>query len=84
MCVAKYRLRLVKKSAKLNKLQLSAFVKNTLKDFGGNSLLSNVFLSCSDDNVAEIKTDKDNIGAVHGALLLCGQYKDIRCCFREV
>ena len=84
MPVLKYRLCLAKKTARISRENLGGFVKETLREFGGCSLLSNVSLSCNDDNTFEARTDRDSLHIVHGALVLCGAYKDIGCCFREM
>jgi len=84
MPVVKYRLGLAKKTARIGRAGLDAFVREALREFGGRSLLSNIALACNDDNTLEIEADKDSLCMVHGALVLCGTYRGIGCCFREM
>lgn len=78
----KFELQFEKKSAKLNASALKIFVTETIKNFGGVSLISNCSIKTFEDNQIEINTDKDGEARVCAALIMCGRYNEIKCCFR--
>lgn len=80
----KYKLKLIKKSAKINKINLSVFVKDVLREFGRNCLLTNIKIDCDDHCIIKIEADKENMIIAQAAFALCGSYKSIGCCFIEV
>lgn len=79
----KYELVFCKKGASLGKEPLRSFVLDVLNGFGGLSLLSNVLVHCLGGNRIEVCASKECVGMVHGALVMCGKYQDVNCCFRE-
>ncbi|KAI4292827.1 hypothetical protein PAPHI01_2101 [Pancytospora philotis] len=80
----KYRLLFAKKTAKLNRNGMGVFVRDILKEFGGNAVLSSVSIVPGDDSTIEIRASREHAPLVHGALILRGVYKGVPCCFREV
>lgn len=83
MQAVSYKIFLVKKSAQINRQNLSEMVKDIFTLFGGESLMSNISIACQDDNTFEVNCPKESMHIIRGALALNGKYKGIPCCFRE-
>lgn len=78
----KYRILFSKKSAKISRASLEEFAHLVLRGFGGSSLLGDVSIRGGDGNTVEILTTSDSAAIVHGAFLLRGEYKSLKCCFK--
>lgn len=59
---------------------LKDFILSLLNKFGGNDLLSRVTVTLEESYVL-IEADKESIDLVHGALILCGEYRGYKCKF---
>lgn len=79
----RYELEFCKRTATLGRELLKTFVMDTLREFGGLSLLSNVLVSCPEPNVVEVAMPKECVNLVHSALTMCGRYQNTACCFKE-
>lgn len=79
----RYGLEFSKRTASLGRESLKTFVVDTLREFGGLSLLSNVLVSCPEANMVEVTMPKECVNLVHSALTMCGRYQDTACCFKE-
>lgn len=84
MLANKFKLVFIKKSAKLSKEALQLFVLEIIRAFGGLSLLSNLKISCYEDSTLSIEAlSKESMAEANVALILCGGYKEIECCFTQ-
>ena len=81
---AKFELTFLKKTAKINGKILKDFVVDVLKEFGGLNLLSNVTIGNLEENSIEISVTDDFASMACTAFTMCGSYKDLKCCFKEV
>jgi len=84
MANRKYKLVFIKKSAKISKESFQSFIIDILKSFGGLSLLSNIKIVSLEDSILEIEAEDSVIDQAHVSLMMCGHYKGIECCFREI
>lgn len=78
-----YELVFLKKTAGLSKKLLKDFVTDILKGFGGLDLLSNILVSCPEGNKVEISVSRECLSLMHSALVMCGSYQGVSCCFRQ-
>lgn len=83
MQVLKYEVIFEKKSAKIKDQKLNEFTCEILKNFGGLSLLSNIKISSSLNNRIELSVEDESVNLVHTALIMCGRWNSINCCFRS-
>jgi hypothetical protein len=83
MGLAKYRMALHKRNARIENDALKMHVTALLREFGGLDLLSRVRVVCKDNDVL-VEADDGALDLVHGALFFCGEYKSAKCKFELV
>lgn len=83
LCKKMYKIDFLKKSAKINKEAYKKHIAETLKSFGGISLLSSVTILIKEDCIAEISCFKDSIYLVDAALAFSGICNEMKCAIRE-
>lgn len=80
-----YKLFPLRKAANIPAEDVKKFMVETLRNFGGLSLLSLVSLSVAQNGSIEINSlDEESADLAHSALALCGTYREMKCSIREV
>lgn len=83
LCKKRYKIFFLKKSAKINKEALKKFVIETLRCFGGCSLLSTLSVTSFEDGIVEISVIKGSTPLVDTAMTLCGICNEMKCCIKK-
>lgn len=84
MASLNYKIQFLKRTAKLNKEATKIFALDTLKEFGGLSLLSNANISATGESLFKVNCEDETVKLVQAAFITCGTYQEMKCCFREI